>query len=72
MLDGIKSGYIDPDVDIDAANYFLDNHLMMFTFSQISLYLRIRQETFLEGRKSPEELIEDTVWVCRKIFGAKP
>jgi AcrR family transcriptional regulator len=72
ILEGIKAGYIHPDVDIDAANYFLDNHLMMFTFSQISLYLKIRQETFLEGRKTPEELIDDTIWVCRKIFGAKP
>ncbi len=72
VQDGIATGHIHPDVDIDAANYFLDNNLMMFTFSQISLYLKIRQETFLEGRKSPEELIDDTVWVCKKIFGAKP
>lgn len=70
--DGIASGHIHPDVDIDAANYFLDNNLMMFSFSQISLYLKIRLETFLEGRKTPEELIDDTVLVCRKIFGARP
>jgi TetR/AcrR family transcriptional regulator len=70
--DGIASGHVHPDVDIDAANYFLDNNLMMFSFSQISLYLKIRLETFLEGRKTPEELIEDTVSICRKIFGAKP
>jgi AcrR family transcriptional regulator len=72
IKDGIRDGYIDEDLDIDTATFFLDNHLMMFTFSQISLYLKIRQETFLEGRMSPERVIDETVRVCKRIFGAYP
>lgn len=48
---------------------FLDNHIMMFAFSQISQYLKIRQETFLEGRMSADRFIDETVVVCRRMFG---
>lgn len=69
ILDGIRDGYIDRDFDIDTATFFLDNHLLMFTFSQISLYLKIREETFLEGRINQERIIEETIGVCKRIFG---
>lgn len=69
VQDGIRDGYMRRDLDQDTAILFLDNHLMMFAFSQISQYLKIRQETFLEGRMSAERFIDETVRVCRRMFG---
>lgn len=54
---------------MDAAILFLDNHLMMFAFSQISQYLKTRQETFLEGRLGADRIIDETVRLCRRVFG---
>jgi AcrR family transcriptional regulator len=69
VTDGIRDGFIRGDLDPDTAILFLDNHLMMFVFSQVSAYLKIRQETFLEGRVNPEAFIDETVLVCRRMFG---
>jgi AcrR family transcriptional regulator len=65
---GIASGAIRPGIDVNTAVLFLDNHLMMFAFSQISRYLRIRQETFLGGGMDPERFMEETMRVCRTMF----
>jgi len=72
VLEGIRDGYIDKDFDVDTAIFFLDNHLMMFTFSQISLYLKLREETCFEGRVSQERIIDETIRVCKRMFGASP
>lgn len=69
VQDGVRDGYIREDLDMDAAILFLDNHLMMFAFSQISQYLKIRQETFLEGRLGADCIIDETVRLCRRVFG---
>ncbi|HOS98686.1 MAG TPA: TetR/AcrR family transcriptional regulator [Deltaproteobacteria bacterium] len=69
VADGIRDGFIRRDLDQDIAILFLDNHLMMFVFSQVSAYLKIRQETFLEGRVNPERFIRETVLVCKRMFG---
>ncbi len=68
IKDGITNGYIDPEIDVDKAALFLDNQLLMFIFSQISLYLKLRQETFLEKDTDPHHLIDATVDFCRKIL----
>ena len=69
ILQGQQDGYIDKDVDVGVIIFFLDNHLMMFAFSQISLYLKIRQETFLEGNVNQERIIDETIRTCKRMFG---
>jgi len=69
VLQGQRDGYIDKDIDVGTIIFFLDNHLMMFAFSQISLYLKIRQETFLEGSIDQERVIGETIRVCKRMFG---
>jgi len=68
---GIDDGYIDKNIDIDMSIYFLDNHLMMFAFSQVSLFLKLRQKTFLESSQDQEYIINETVTICKRIFGVK-
>jgi TetR/AcrR family transcriptional regulator len=72
LVTGIREGYIDKDIDIDTAIFFLDNHLMMFSFTQISLYLKIREETFLEGPVNQMHIIDETIRVCKRMFEARP
>lgn len=66
--DGIDKGLIDEDIDVDATCFFLDNHLMAFTFSQISLYLRLRMDVFMGGHANPERIIDATMHICKKIM----
>ncbi|MCD6571518.1 MAG: TetR/AcrR family transcriptional regulator [Deltaproteobacteria bacterium] len=68
IQDGIKKGLIDKDIDVNAFSFFLDNHLMMFTFSHISLYLKIRQDEFMGGYADPEYIIDATIRICEKIM----
>lgn len=70
VKDGIDSGQIDnDDIDIDALTFFLDNHLMMFAFSQVSLYLKLRKEEFLGDNSDTDYIIDNTVEILRKVLG---
>jgi len=70
VKDGIDSGQIDnDDIDIDVLTFFLDNHLMMFTFSQVSLYLKLRKEEFLGDNSDTDYIIDNTVEILRKVLG---
>ncbi len=71
IKDGIQKGYIDPNTDVNETVLFLDNHLMMFTFSQVSVYLKLRQETFLEEPMDMHHYVDETVHLCRKMFENK-
>ena len=70
VKDGIDSGQIDKDdIDIDVLTFFLDNHLMMFAFSQVSLYLKLRKEEFLGDNSDTDYIIDNTVEILRKVLG---
>ncbi len=69
IQDGIHSGHISNDgIDIDALAFFLDNHLMMFAFSQVSLYLKLRQEEFLDNNSETDHVIDNTIKILRKAL----
>jgi len=72
IKDGIEEGYFDKDIDIDTFAFFLDNHLMMFTFSQISLYLRLRQDEFLGNNSDTGYVIDKTLDILGKTFIRHP
>ncbi|MEA2102225.1 MAG: TetR/AcrR family transcriptional regulator [Thermodesulfobacteriota bacterium] len=69
IRDGMDQGYIERGKDMNLAIFFLDNHLMMYLFSQISTFLQIRCKTFL-GEKAEDKgyIVDETVQVCRRIF----
>lgn len=72
LQDGIDSGHLDPDLDVEAAALVLDNHLVMFTFTVVSRFLQLRQETFAPGITDAEQLIDSTVELCRRMFSKTP
>jgi AcrR family transcriptional regulator len=68
IREGMKEGIIDTNLDVDATALFLDNHLMMFTFSQISLYLKIRQDEFMGGCADSDRIIDTTMNLLIKLL----
>ncbi len=68
IREGIREGIMDNNLDVDATALFLDNHLMMFTFSQISLYLKIRQDEFMGGRAGSDRIISATMDLLGKLL----